>query len=59
MDWGVIDAIAVAILGGAFAYGAYMGRNRPANPAVEQASSEAAGMLYHPHDDMGNKPLTG
>jgi len=63
MDWGgwmwfIIDVVAVAILGGAIAYGASMWRHRPRDRKTEQASDEATRKLYHPHDDIGNKPLT-
>jgi hypothetical protein len=63
MDWGgwmwfVIDVLAVAVLGGAMAYGAHMWRNRSQDPAVKRASDKATRRLYHPQDDMGNKPLT-
>ena len=63
MDWGVwmwavIDAIAVAVLGGGFAYGAYMRRN-PTRPAIERAPGQAGRGFYHPDEGMSNKRLTG
>ena len=64
MDWGIwmwvaIDAIAAAVLAGAFAHGAYIRRDALSGPAIERSFGEAAGKLYHPQDNMGNKPLTG
>jgi hypothetical protein len=56
--WFVIDVVAVAILGGAMAYGTSMWGRRPRDPATQQASDEATRKLYHPHEDIGNKPLT-
>ncbi|HEX3487030.1 MAG TPA: hypothetical protein VHT51_18390 [Micropepsaceae bacterium] len=63
MDWGgwmwfVIDVLAVAVLGCTMAYGVVMWRTRPRDAASEKASDEATRRLYHPNDDIGNKPLT-
>ena len=52
MDWGgwmwlVTDVFAVAVLGGAIAYGTTMWRNRPTDPVTERRSDEATCDLYH------------
>jgi hypothetical protein len=52
MDWGgwmwfVIDVVAVAILGGAIAYGAAMWHQRPRDPETERRSDQATRDLYH------------
>lgn len=63
MDWGggmlfVVGALAAAVLGCALVYGGYMRRNRPRDSAMQHASDEATEVLYHPRNDVGNKPLT-
>ena len=52
MDWGgwmwfVIDVLAVAVLGGAIAYGTTMWRHRPMDPETQRRSDEATRDLYH------------
>ena len=56
--WFVTDVIGAAILGCAMVYGGFMWRNRPRDAATKRISDEATRRLYHPDDDMGNKPLT-
>ena len=52
MDWGewmwfVIDLVAVAILGGAIAYGSVMWRQRPQDPETQRRSDETTRELYN------------
>jgi hypothetical protein len=52
MDWGgwmwfVIDVLAVAVLGGAIAYGTSMWRHRSLDPEIQRKSDEATRELYH------------
>jgi len=52
MDWGgwmwfVIDVLAVAVLGGAIAYGTSMWRHRPTDPETQRKSDQATRDLYH------------
>ena len=51
-DWGgwmwvIIDVLAVAILGAGMAYGGFMWRRRPQDPATTRASDDATRELYH------------
>ncbi|HXJ01381.1 MAG TPA: hypothetical protein VNH44_09155 [Micropepsaceae bacterium] len=56
--WFIIDVLAVSVLGCAMVFGTQMWRHRPRDFATERTSNEATWRLYHPDEDMGNKPLT-